>query len=123
MIGALTNYIRFFEKIELFVAKEEAQTQTAQLKAILNELDNGILIAFKLPDSKFLSKYINKKINLLFGSDMTDMTDSNEEQQRCLNSQVFASVKDKKDLKTNQASNLLSLSQIINRIENQDDKQ
>jgi hypothetical protein len=55
--------VRFSEKIELFVAKEEAQAKTAQLKAILNELDNGILIAFKLLDHKFISKYINKKIN------------------------------------------------------------
>ena len=51
IIISVANYIRFSEKIELFVAKEEAQAQTAQLKAILNELDNGILIAFKLPDT------------------------------------------------------------------------
>ena len=57
------NHIRFSEKIELFIAIEISQAQTTQMKAILNELDNGIMIAFKLPDHKFLSKYINKKIN------------------------------------------------------------
>ena len=69
------NYIRFYEKIELFVANEAAQAQTVQLKAILNELDNGILIAFELPGRKFLSKFINNKINLLFGTEVTGMSD------------------------------------------------
>ena len=55
--------MRFYEKIELFVAKEEAQAQTAQLKTILDELDNGILIAYGLQDSKFLPKYFNKKLS------------------------------------------------------------
>ena len=72
---SFANFIRFSEKIELFVAKEEALAQTAQLKTILDQLDNGILIAFKLGDNKFLSKYFNSKINLLFGTDLTDMTD------------------------------------------------
>ena len=72
IIFSVANYIRFSEKIELFIAKEEAQAQTAQLKAILNELNNGILIVFKLPDTQFLSKYFNNKINLLFGNDLID---------------------------------------------------
>ena len=72
---SVVNYIHFSEKIELFVAKEEAHAQTALLKIILNELDNGILFAFELPGQKFLSKYFNNKINLLFGADLTGMTD------------------------------------------------
>ena len=63
IIDCVTNYMRFYEKIELFVAKEEAQAQTAQLKTILDELDNGILIAYGLQDSKFLPKYFNKKLS------------------------------------------------------------
>ena len=55
--------MRFYEKIELFVAKEEAQAQTTQLKEILDQLDNGILIARKLSDIKFLPKYFNKKLS------------------------------------------------------------
>ena len=77
LFSSVSNYIRFSEKIELFVAKEEAQAQTEQLKTILDQLDNGILIAFKLPDSTFLSKYINKNINKLFGTDLIGMTDKN----------------------------------------------
>ena len=75
ILMAIANYIRFDEKIELFVAKEEAQAQTALFKTILNQLDNGILIARKLSDNEFLSKYINNKINLLFGSDLIGITD------------------------------------------------
>ena len=63
IVNSIYNYIRFSEKIELFVAKEEALAQTALLRTILNELDNGVLFAFELPGQKFLSKYINNKIN------------------------------------------------------------
>ena len=72
IVTSVANFIRFSEKIELFVAKEEAVAQSEQLKTILNQLDNGILIAFKLPDTYFLSKYFNNKINLLFGTDLND---------------------------------------------------
>ena len=72
---SVANFERFSEKIELFVAKEEAQAQTEQLKTILDQLDNGILIAFKLLDSTFLSKYINNNIKKLFGTVLTGMTD------------------------------------------------
>ena len=87
IITSIANYIRFSEKAELFDAKEEAQAQTAQLKTILNELDNGILIFQKLFDSEFRAKYINNKINLLFGvTDVSEMTDRTEEYQQCLDS-------------------------------------
>ena len=87
IIASLANYVRFSEKVELFVAKEEAQAQTAQLKTILNELDNGILIFQKLFDSEFRAKYINNKINLLFGvTDLSEMTDRTEEYKKCLDS-------------------------------------
>jgi len=75
----------------------------------LNELDNGILIAFKLTDGKFLSKYINNKIDLLLGADMIDMTDTNAKNQQFFDSQVFTSVIEKKDLKSNHVYDLLSL--------------
>ena len=58
----LSSYKRFAEKTELFTAKEEAQAQNSLLKTILNELDNGILIAHKLLNSTFKTKYINKVI-------------------------------------------------------------
>ena len=74
-IASVANYMRFSEKIELFIAKEEAQAQTNLLKTILDQLDNGILIVQKLSISKFLPKYINNKIKLLFGTDLTSITD------------------------------------------------
>ena len=73
-INGIFNYIRFSEKIELFVAKEEAQEQSAQLKEILDQLDNGILIARKISAIKLLSKYMNSKMNLLFGTGRTCLT-------------------------------------------------
>ena len=94
IVGLVANYVRFIEKMELFVAKEEAIAQTAQMKSILDQLDSEIFIAFKLPDSKFISKYFNKKINLLFQNDQTGMSDSNEDHQQFFDSQVFARVKD-----------------------------
>ena len=95
--------------MELFIAKEEAQAQYSLLKTILDQLDNGILIAGKLSDIKFLAKYANNKLNLLFGTDLTDLNDSmqrNEENQKCLDSRAFTAVKDKKKRKKNQASSL-----------------
>ena len=86
IISSVVNYIRFSEKIELFIAKEQALAQTAQLRIILNELDNGILIAFQLPDYKFLSKFINNKINLLFDTGANNLLDSNEEHQQFFDS-------------------------------------
>ena len=74
ILGSLANYIRFSERIELFVAKEEAQEQSAQLKEILDQLDNGILIARKISAIKLLSKYMNSKMNLLFGTGRTCLT-------------------------------------------------
>ena len=84
IITSFINYIHFFEKIELFVAKEEAIAQTTQMKSILDQLDSGIFIALKLPGSKFIIKYFNNKINLLFGN-APGMTHSSEDSQ-CLDS-------------------------------------
>ena len=114
-INGIFNYIRFSEKIELFVAKEEAQAQSAQLKEILNQLDNGILIARKISAIKLLSKYMNSKMNLLFGTGRNCLT---------FETRVFAAVKDKKGFKINQSPNpLQSLAEIIDDIESQDEEQ
>jgi hypothetical protein len=84
IVGLVANYVRFIEKMELFVAKEEAIAQTEQLKIILNELDNGIIIFREILGNKFLTKFINNKINLLFGN-APGMTHSSEDSQ-CLDS-------------------------------------
>jgi hypothetical protein len=58
------NYIKYNEKIELFISRFESQVQATkdqaqklQLKNILNELDNGILILDKIP--KLTAEYAN----------------------------------------------------------------
>jgi hypothetical protein len=42
------NYIKYSEKVELFVSRYEAKDGKLQLENILNETENGILITNKL---------------------------------------------------------------------------
>jgi hypothetical protein len=56
----LDNYVRYSEKVELFISRHESQVQGAkeksqkvQLENILNGIQNGILILRKIPEFTF----------------------------------------------------------------------
>jgi hypothetical protein len=44
----LDNYIKYSEKVELFVSRYEAKDGKLQLENILNETENGVFITNKL---------------------------------------------------------------------------
>jgi hypothetical protein len=76
----LANYDKYSDRTELFVAKLVAQRQTQQFKTILNELNNGILIAQSVENDGLSLKYNNSKVMSLFNllSDQIDLTDQHE---------------------------------------------
>jgi hypothetical protein len=58
------NFIKYSERVELFISRSESliqaardQAQKLQLENILNEVENGILILNKSPN--FSAKYAN----------------------------------------------------------------
>jgi hypothetical protein len=62
----ILNYINLREKIELAISRKIQSEQVGQLKEILNQFDDGIIIIKDQAEYTNKVKYSNKKVSLIY---------------------------------------------------------